>query len=296
MVTTLRSELAASTYKRDRLLNELTEVKSALCAKETECESLRAQTARQSTLITSLQSRCQTAESRERHIKASSESCAQTLNREKRSLEEKHKELHAKYRRLECELSNEETQKEQARTQLHDLVRRLCLCLGIDVCDSAHLTPECVLTKTGEMVSELQRLRSKVTVTCENLTTLESELINTKNISCAEKQRLTTQIETMQSLQKDAENRCRQSEKNLEITRSRLSECEINGEKLREELRGFESRCCRLQNQIDRFQTDRMQFLRNIISIINVPEPCETLIKDKLRELTTENQTLHTVS
>lgn len=294
-MSTLRSELAASTYKRDRLLHELSEVKTTLCSKETECETLRAQTARQTSLITSLQTRLQTAESRERNLHARSEQCQQTLTRDKRCLEEKHKELHAKYRRLECELSAEEQQKEQARTQFHDLVRRLCICLGIDVCDSAHLTPESVLTKTGEVVGEMQRLRSKLASTCETLTSCESEMMNVKSMSCAEKQRMQAQIESLQALTKDLESRCRQAEKNVEMTRSRLSECEVNGDKLREELRGFESRCSRLQNTIDRFQSDRLQFLRSIASLISVPEPCETLIRDKIREVVNEHQGLHNV-
>lgn len=47
LVTTLRSELAALTYKRDRLGNELTDTRAHLCAKENECETLRVQGARQ---------------------------------------------------------------------------------------------------------------------------------------------------------------------------------------------------------------------------------------------------------
>lgn len=62
-----------------------------------------------------------------------------------------------------------------------------------------------------------------------------------------------------------------------------------------EELRGLESRCHRIQNNMDRVQHDRLQFLRQVASIINVPEPCETLIKDKCRELTNHNQVLHSV-
>lgn len=61
-------------------------------------------------------------------------------------------------------------------------------------------------------------------------------------------------------------------------------------------MRGFESRCCRLQSSLDRVQNDRLQFLKNIGSIINVAEPCESLIKDKVREIMNENQTMHNVS
>jgi len=62
-----------------------------------------------------------------------------------------------------------------------------------------------------------------------------------------------------------------------------------------EELRGFESRCHRLQNNLDRIQGDRLQFLRGLSNLLNVPEPCETLIKDKLRETLAENQAMHAV-
>lgn len=115
LVTTLRSELAASSYKRDRLLTELSEIKSSLCAKDTECDALRAQTARQSAMITSLQTRLSSAESRERNLHAKSEAHIQSLQRDKHALELKQKELHSKLRRMECELSTEENLKDQTR-------------------------------------------------------------------------------------------------------------------------------------------------------------------------------------
>lgn len=65
---------------------------------------------------------------------------------------------------------------------------------------------------------------------------------------------------------------------------------------LSEELRGFESRSCRLQSSLDRVQSDRLVFLKNVGSIINVSEPCESLIKDKVREIMNENQTMCNVS
>lgn len=71
--------------------------------------------------------------------------------------------------------------------------------------------------------------------------------------------------------------------------------CILNLTYLTEELRGFESRCCRLQTNLDRVQNDRLVFLKNIGSIINVPEPCESLIKDKIRDLCNDNQAMHNV-
>ena len=165
--------------------------------------------------------------------------------------------------------------------------------MAIDVCDASHLTPETVIAKAGEIVTELQRLRTKMTATCESLHGCESELLNTRTAATSEKQRLQLQVESLQSLSKDLENRCRQSDRELQITRDRLAECEVSGNKLREELRGFESRCCRLQNTLDRFQNDRLQFLRNLATMVCVSEPCETLIKDKVRDICNENQTQH---
>lgn len=233
LATTLRSELAASTYKRDRLMAELSDVKSSLCAKENECEALRAQSARQTSLISSLQQRLGASESREKNLHSRTENVVGTLNRDKKHMEDKIKELCAKTRRLECELSKEEGHRDQARAHLQDLVRRLCLCLGIDVCDGSHLTPECVLGKAGETVAELQRLRSKLAGACEHLTSTEAELITTKTSASAEKTRLQTQIEGLQSLSQGLEGRCRQAERDLQVTRDRLAESEVTGDKLR---------------------------------------------------------------
>lgn len=196
-------------------------------------------------------------------------------------------------RRLEGDLSAEESHREQARAQYHELIRRLYLCLGIDVCDSTHLTGEVVHSKAAELVSEVQRLRNKLTATCETLHACETELLSTKSAACTEKQRLQLQIESVQSLMQELEGRCRQSEREHQLTRDRLTENEVSGNKLREELRGFESRCCRLQNTLDRFQNDRLQFLRTISGQLCVAEPCETLIKDKIRDLMAENQSQH---
>ncbi|XP_041777055.1 coiled-coil domain-containing protein 170 isoform X3 [Anopheles merus] len=293
LATTLRSELAASTYKRDRLMAELSDVKSSLCSKESECESLRAQSARQTSLIGSLQQRLAASEQREKTLHSRSETVMHTLHRDKSHLEDKIKELSGKLHRLQCELTKEEGLRDQARCQLQDLVRRLCLVLGVDVCDGAHLTPECVLAKTGETVSEVQRLRAKLAGTCENLSSTESELLSTKAAASAEKTRLHTQIEGLQSLAQGLEGRCRQAERDLQVTRDRLAECEVTGDKLREELRGFESRCCRLQNSYDRLQTERLQFLRTIATIVGVSEPCENNLRDKIRDLTNHSQALH---
>lgn len=123
LATTLKTELAASNYKRDRLLNELTELKSTLCARDTECETLRVQMARQSALISSLQSRLTAAEQRDRTNQAKAENTTQTLQREKKILDDRIKDLVARARRLEADVATEESQREQIRYLLKHFLR-----------------------------------------------------------------------------------------------------------------------------------------------------------------------------
>ncbi|KAH8273549.1 hypothetical protein KR018_000733 [Drosophila ironensis] len=299
ITTTLRSELAALSYKKERLTGELAETRTALCSKEADIETLRSQAARQTALIGSLQSRLQNSESREQAVQARCDSTIQTVQREKRSSDERNKELICKIQHLETHVANEESQKEQVQAQLHDLLRRLSVGLGLGMeggCEgqrNVHATPEVIVSRAEEVMVELQRAKAKVGSTCDTLSSCENELLNLKSLANIEKQRLTAQLDGAGNHNHELEGRCRQYERDLQIQRDRLTESEINGEKLKEELRGFESRCHRLQNNLDRIQGDRLQFLRGLSNMLNVPEPCETLIKDKLRETLAENQAMH---
>lgn len=172
---------------------------------------------------------------------------------------------------------------------MQELIRRLCVCLAIDVSDSTNLSSELVIAKTGEIVGELQRVRNKLSATCESLHSCEAELLQTRTAACNDKQRQDLHLQELEA-------RCRQNERDLQSVRDRLVESESTGDKLREELRGFESRCCRLQNTIDRMQNDRLQYLRNLASIVSLPDQCETLIKDKVRDVVNENQTIQSVA
>lgn len=116
MTATLKSELAAANYKRDRLLNELADLKGNLNARDSECEALRTQTARQSALIGSLQSKIQAIENRERTAQSRTENVIQTLQREKKVMDDRIKDLVSRVRRLEGDLSSEESQREQIRS------------------------------------------------------------------------------------------------------------------------------------------------------------------------------------
>lgn len=184
----------------------------------------------------------------------------------------------------------------RCRGQLQDLIRRLCVCLAIDIGETSNLSPELIVAKAGEIVNELQRLRTKLTEKASTLHECESELLATRTTACNDKQNLQQQIETIQSHSQSIEARCRQAERELQTVRDRLSESANGSDKLREELRGFESRCCRLQNTIDRMENDRTQYLRNLASIVSLPEPCESMIKDKIRDVVSANQTMENVS
>lgn len=116
MTATLKSELAAANYRRDRLLNELADLKGNLNARDSECETLRTQTARQSALMSSLQAKIQAIENRERTSQSRNENVIQTLQREKKVLDDRIKDLAARVRRLEGDLSVEESQREQTRS------------------------------------------------------------------------------------------------------------------------------------------------------------------------------------
>uniref|UniRef100_A0A1A9WL34 Coiled-coil domain-containing protein 170 n=2 Tax=Glossina brevipalpis TaxID=37001 RepID=A0A1A9WL34_9MUSC len=264
LVTALRSELAALSYQKDRLKTELTETKATLCSKDNECENLRAQAARQSTLIASLQSRLQSAENREESVQLRCDTTVQTIQREKRLTDERNKDLQMKIQHLETNLTNESTQKDLVQNRLNDFLKRLGLSLNMEGCESAHLTTECVLTRVEELMADLQRMKAKIAATCETLSSCESELLNLKTVSNIEKQRLMAQLESINNHEHELEVRCRQYERDLQIQRDRFTEVEIGAEKLKEELRGFESRCHRLQGNCERVQNDRLQFLRTL--------------------------------
>ncbi|KAM7352326.1 uncharacterized protein ACRADG_004909 isoform 2-T2 [Cochliomyia hominivorax] len=293
LVTTLRSELAALSYKKDKLISELSDVKLNLCTKDVECENLRAQIARQSTLISSLQSRLQASENREQSVQSRCDATIQTIQNEKRSADERCKELLVKIQHLENHLSNEETQKEQAHNQLNDFLRRLSICFGMEVCENAHLNTECIFARAEELITELQRTKAKVNSTCDTLSSCENELLNLKTLANIEKQRLSAQLESAGNHEHELETRCRQYERDLQMHKERFSESEMNFQKLKDELRGFESRCHRLQTHLDRVQNDRLQFLRCLANHLNLTEPCETLIKDKLVKFLDETRSLH---
>lgn len=139
----------------------------------------------------------------------------------------------SKQRRLEIDLASEENLREQANKHLMELVRKLACCLGMEVNDN--LTPDCVLSKTNDVVGELHRLRSKLSATCESLTTCEAELHNMRNASNTERCNLLAQIESLKTITTGLEARCKSTERDLQLTRDRLTETDMGADKLRGE-------------------------------------------------------------
>lgn len=162
VTTSLRSEVAALQYKRDRLTEEVNEMKGHLRARDQRCmelqietDHLREQAARQNAIISSLKKRVHELEERERELHAAQsrgEIALQTAQRDSRYNEDKAKDLEKKLRSLEVDLSAEEQKKEAARIAFQDLVRRLSVALGTDISDSAHLSAEALVHKASELV------------------------------------------------------------------------------------------------------------------------------------------------
>ncbi|ENN82830.1 hypothetical protein YQE_00797, partial [Dendroctonus ponderosae] len=162
VATSLRSELAALQYKRDRLTQEVEEMRSQIRSRDQHClelqveaEQLREQAARQNAIISSLKKRVHELEERERNLFAAQgrhEISLQSAQRDIRYSEEKAKELESKVRHLEIELSSEEQKKESARLQFQDFVRRLSGALGVDAVDTSSISAEALVHKASELV------------------------------------------------------------------------------------------------------------------------------------------------
>lgn len=209
---------------------------------QVEIDHLREQNARQNAIISSLKKKIQDLEEVQRNLQASqgrSDLTVQTLQRDNRYCEEKIKDLEKKLRSLELECNNEEQQKENARCQFHDLVRRLSVALDSDFCDTTHThSPESLIIKAAELVQEITRLKNKCMNTTENLSTIEQDLRSCKDSlerANADKdmlqRQLSTQLLDIERLKQEKESLLvsnRVLERELHETREKLSHCSKN--------------------------------------------------------------------
>ncbi|XP_046608949.1 coiled-coil domain-containing protein 170 isoform X1 [Neodiprion virginianus] len=321
VTTTLRSELAALEYKRDRLMTDLQEMKSAVRSRDqrvvelqVEADQLREQAARQNAVISSLKKRIQELEERERTLYASqgrSEITIQSLQRDSKYHEDKVREYEKKIRQLEHNINEEIQLKERARLNLQDFVRRLAHSLGVEYCDSSHHSPDVVIHKAEELVQEVNRLRSKSTNAESHLNSIESELrscrdaLDRANVDKDQVQRqAASQLLDLERLRQEkecAEMQLRVAERDLNDLRDKLVNANRNitsatGNisnqealicQLREDLKLREEKCQRVQNEL-------RHLLESMAILVSNPnrfvETHENAIKDRIREILTENK------
>nr|XP_012147432.1 PREDICTED: coiled-coil domain-containing protein 170 isoform X1 [Megachile rotundata] len=186
LTITLKSELAALEYKRDRLVSELQETKSLIRSRdqrivelEVEVDQLREQAARQNAIVSSLKKRVQELEERERALYATqsrNEITIQGLQRDTKYHEEKVRECDKKIRQLEQAVSEEIQSKERIRSSFQEFTRKLAHALNVEYRESVHPSPETVVHKVEELLQETNRLRAKSTNVETQLSTIEMDL------------------------------------------------------------------------------------------------------------------------
>ncbi|KYM77317.1 Coiled-coil domain-containing protein C6orf97 [Atta colombica] len=321
LMTTLRSELAALEYKRDRLMSELQEMKSTVRSRDqrvvelqVEADQLREQAARQNAVISSLKKRIQELEERERNLYASqgrNEITIQGLQRDVKYHEEKVREYDKKMRQLELNISEEIQLKERARLNLQDFVRRLAHALNVEYCETVHHSPEMVIHKAEELVQEVNRLRTKSTNVETQLTGVEVDFRTCRDAldrSITEKEQLQRQV----SVQLVDIDRLRQEKECLEM-QYRIAEKDMND--LRDKLvnanrsltsatgniSNQEALICQLREDLkvreektQRVQNEFRHLLESVAILISTPsrfvESHENAIKDRIREILADNK------
>ncbi|OAD55247.1 hypothetical protein WN48_05004, partial [Eufriesea mexicana] len=277
LTTTLRSELAALEYKRDRLMSE-------------------------------------ELEEREKNLYATqgrNEIALQGLQRDSKYHQEKIREYEKKIRQFEQTMSEEMESKERARSNFQDFARKLANALSVEYRETVHPSPEVVIHKVEELVQEANRLRAKNTNVEAQLTTVEVDFRSCRDAldrTVAEKEQLQRQVSS-QLLDLD---RLKQDKECLEM-RYRVAERELNGlrDKLVNANRSISSATGNISNQealigqlredlkqreekCQRVQTELRHFLESLAMLVSGPnryiESHENAIKDRIREILAENK------
>ncbi|XP_008551040.1 coiled-coil domain-containing protein 170 [Microplitis demolitor] len=321
VTTSLRSELAALEYKRDRLSSELQDMKTTLRSRDQrvtelqmEADQLREQAARQNSIISSLKKRIQDLEDRERNLYAThgrSEITIQSLQRDVKYHEEKNREYEKKIRQLEHHLTEETDLKERARLNLQDFVRRLAHALNSEFCDSTHHSPEMVIHKAEELVQEVNRLRTKSINFESQLTSVENEskscrdLLERSNIERDQLQRqVSTQSAELERLRQDKEcleMQYRATERELNELRDKLVNANRNLTSITGNVSSQETLICQLRDdlknreeKLSRVQNEMRHLLESLAILVSTPnrfvESHENSIKDRIREIIAENK------
>ncbi|XP_012062824.1 PREDICTED: coiled-coil domain-containing protein 170 [Atta cephalotes] len=321
LMTTLRSELAALEYKRDRLMSELQEMKSIVRSRDqrvvelqVEADQLREQAARQNAVISSLKKRIQELEERERNLYASqgrNEITIQGLQRDVKYHEEKVREYDKKMRQLELNISEEIQLKERARLNLQDFVRRLAHALNVEYCETVHHSPEMVIHKAEELVQEVNRLRTKSTNVETQLTGVEVDFRTCRDAldrSITEKEQLQRQvsvqlvdIDRLRQEKECLEMQYRVAEKDMNDLRDKLVNANRSLTSATGNISNQEALICQLREDLkvreektQRVQNEFRHLLESVAILISTPsrfvESHENAIKDRIREILADNK------
>ncbi|XP_054261077.1 coiled-coil domain-containing protein 170-like isoform X2 [Macrosteles quadrilineatus] len=319
MCTTLRSELAALQYKRDRLLSELQEMKGQLRSRDqraaelsAETEQLKEQAARQNAIIASLRRRIQELEEKERTLTLTcgrTENALTTLTRESRHHEDRARDLERQVARLELECHSEEREKTTARHNLGDFVRRLSTALGTEGPEPT--SQEGLIHKASELVQETSRLRNRSANLADTLSSVEVELRSCRDAlerALADRDELQRQ-EACHTAEID---RLRQEKENLEVQKHCL---ERDLQELKErynsvsrqlgtatgDIAAKEVQICNLRDDLkqreekgQRLQNELRHLLESLAILLSTPcrfvESQECAVKDRIRELLNDNK------
>ncbi|XP_011064601.1 PREDICTED: coiled-coil domain-containing protein 170 isoform X2 [Acromyrmex echinatior] len=321
LTTTLRSELAALEYKRDRLMSELQEMKSTVRSRDQrvvelqiETDQLREQAARQNAVISSLKKRIQELEERERNLYASqgrNEITIQGLQRDVKYHEEKVREYDKKIRQLEHNISEEIQLKERARLNLQDFVRRLAHALNVEYCETVHHSPEMVIHKAEELVQEVNRLRTKSTNVETQLTGVEVDFRTCRDAldrSTTEKEQLQRQvsvqlidIDRLRQEKECLEMQYRVAEKDMNDLRDKLVNANRSLTSATGNISNQEALICQLRDDLkvreektQRVQNEFRHLLESVAILVSTPsrfvESHENAIKDRIREILADNK------
>ncbi|XP_023287530.1 coiled-coil domain-containing protein 170 [Orussus abietinus] len=321
VTTTLRSELAVLEYKRDKLLSDLQEMKSAVRSRDQrvtelqmEADQLREQSARQNAVILSLKKRIQELEDRERNLYATQGRCEitiQGLQRDVKYHEDKVREYDKKIRQLEHNLAGEIQLKERARLNLQDFVRRLAHALGAEFCESTHHTPDVVIHKAEELVQEVNRLRTKCTNMETHLAGLEADFRSCRDTLDrvgAEKEQLQRQVTTdlvdldrLRQEKECLEMQCRVAEREVNELRDKLVNANRSITNATSNISNQEALICQLREElkckeekVQRTHNENRHILESLAILLSSPnrfvESCENAIKDRIRELLNDNK------
>ncbi|CAF4847502.1 unnamed protein product [Pieris macdunnoughi] len=322
IVTALRSDLAGLQYKRNKLISENSDLKNQMLSRDqrileqqVEIDHLREQNARQNAIISSLKKKIQDLEEFNRNLQSSqgrSDLTVQTLQRDNRYCEEKIKDLEKKLRSLELDCHNEEQQKENARCQFHDLIRRLSVALDVEFCDTAHThSPESLIIKAAELVQDITRLKSKCMNTTENLSTIEQDLRSCRDSlerANSDKDILQRQLSShlldIERLKQEKESLAvsnRVLERELHEAREKFSHCSKNLNVVTDNVNQNESMIIQLKEDLrhrdekyQRLQTEFRNTMESIAILLSLPtrfvEAHESTIKDRIREILSDNK------